>query len=230
MKIEGTPPYKNAIVASTDSIYFLEHGQAFVNSCRKQENYPHIHIINPTTQAHSLAEKLKVDYTFENTINVSKTYYACNRFLVAPQLLSKQVKLLILDIDCYMNKHFEFFDNHINLGLYIRKPLAPNGWTNRGTKVAAGIVYLTEKARAYIELVNILLQDLGIEKWFVDQVALYEAWEILYKDRHDYIVFDNTHLDWEFTKDSIVWTGKGSRKRNNKTYLIKKKEYENCSI
>ena len=40
------------------------------------------------------------------------------------------------------------------------------------------------------------------------------------------LVFDNDFMDWEFREGTTVWTGKGSRKFDNPTYVNAKKEFD----
>ena len=39
-------------------------------------------------------------------------------------------------------------------------------------------------------------------------------------------VFDNDFMDWEFREGTVIWTGKGSRKFDNPTYVNAKNEFD----
>ena len=44
-------------------------------------------------------------------------------------------------------------------------------------------------------------------------------------DDKDITKFDGNFMDWEFLEGTIIWTGKGPRKYENKTYLEAKKKF-----
>jgi hypothetical protein len=87
-------------------------------------------------------------------------------------------------------------------------------------KVAAGALYLTESA---IGICHRIIEELNyLElRWFADQIAISRA----FADDVSSFRFDNKFMDWEFSDNSCIWTGKGDRKYNNEKYLEKKNYY-----
>ena len=61
--------------------------------------------------------------------------------------------------------------------------------------------------------------------WYADQIALYSSYQEL-KDKVSCFKFNISHMDWEFSESSYIWTGKGNRKYKNKKYLKRKEELE----
>lgn len=206
------------VLASCDSIYFLEHHEAFYYSALEQGLTPFINVVNPTKEVQNLVEKLEnVDYSFYKG-TPSRASLACNRFFIAEDYIEGGI--LITDIDCYFNKEMPHISEDI--GLFLREEQAFTGM-----RVAAGILWLkgNTASRVFINAVTNNIRNLD-RNWFVDQKAIYETYCKL-KDDLSIFKFTNVHMDWEFTSESCIWTGKGSRKYKNKTYLERKREIEN---
>jgi len=231
----GEIPKEPVVFAACDSKYFIEHGAAFVYSVTRFKNC-HIHVVNPTDEVFSLGTLLagtsenRVTFTFSD-VNFTgqnsdgeRTYYACLRFFVLPTILQSAEKVLVLDIDCLLMKDFEWPKQSI--GFFAREPL-PNssGWEREGTRVAAGAVYFDRsafsKAVDIEKLLYKMLKD-GQFRWFVDQYVLHE---VLWKNRRECLIFDSEFMDWEFQDGSVIWTGKGPRKYENKTYVGAKESF-----
>jgi hypothetical protein len=112
-----------------------------------------------------------------------------------------------------------------SIGLFVRTPLEGTvGWEREGTRIAAGIVYIqnTEETRNYMEKVSEFILYDKQPQWFLDQIALNTCRKYLTSPIY---VFDNRTMDWEFTPESTMWTGKGDRKYSNNTYLRKKMDF-----
>lgn len=241
MQIIGDIPKRFSIVASCDEAYLKDHGQAFAASCGLANNNMHIHIVNPSNESFNFAldmsKKLKniTDCAFTCTYEETdlsvytpeerRTYYACSRFLLADKLLQLgSGSLLLSDIDCVVMKHIE--EPNADLGLFLREPLEGTvGWEQAGTRVAAGVVYYHYTLGWFAERVARYI-DNNKKIWFLDQVALSNT----YNNNKDFLsvfrLFDSRFMDWEFREGTTMWTGKGPRKYENKTYLAKKKEFE----
>ena len=70
---------------------------------------------------------------------------------------------------------------------------------------------------------TILSTGNNLTTWFSEQVALYNAYNLKLAE------FSNlpmSYIDWEFNKDSIIWTAKGSTK-SNPIYQLEETLYEN---
>ncbi len=154
-------PDKLCVMASCDQAYLESHAPAFVASNAIAGNSIHIHLMQqPTMRQVNIAKltSLKLRYnalargthmTFSiETLNIPKgvnsetlrTYYASNRFLVAPQLLSTGCAMYLSDIDSIFMSKMEKLDSDV--GLFLRESLPGTvGWEALGTKVAAGLVY-----------------------------------------------------------------------------------------
>ena len=229
-------PSGDIVYGACDSLYWNDHVPPLLASCNKVGNDLHIHVVNPVEHVFedysNLKRQVGVNFTmsYESTdLNLvdTRTYYACSRFMVADKILSKVNSMLVTDVDALVMKKLEFPE--AKLGLFLRDSLPGTvGWEQQGTKVAAGIVYLTQDSYNFISGVNKKIKSYGL-RWFVDQVALYEQYiEEGWDKRSDFIDFGADVMDWQFLPDSYIWTGKGERKYNNTTYVNKKIEFHKC--
>lgn len=212
------------VLACCDEEYFLSHAPAFVNSALSVGFYPHIHVINPRkTETFQLLNRIPSKST-EESLDTSKEYYAGRRFTLAPEMIG-DTGILISDIDAIFNKHF--FPPEQDAGIFLREQeLFP------GMKVAAGLVWYNSSdngrrfANRVVELIN-----LTPKKWYYDQIALYRTYlDSLEDPTVSVFRFTRHHLDWSFSDDTAIWTGKGNRKYKNKKYLEKKAYYESLNI
>lgn len=230
-------PSGDIVYGACDSLYWNDHVPPLLASCNKAGNNLHIHVVNPVEHVFEEYQKLKaqvdmVNFTmsYESTdLNLvdSRTYYSCSRFLVADQILKQVDSMLVTDVDALVMKKLKFPE--AKLGLFLRDSLPGTvGWEQQGTKVAAGIVYLTQDSYPFIKGVNDRIKKYGL-RWFVDQVSLYEQYlDEGWDKRSDFIDFGADIMDWQFLPDSYIWTGKGDRKYNNQTYVAKKIEFHKC--
>ena len=232
---QGLRPEGDIIFASCDGKYFQEHAAPFVSSANVARNNAHIHVINPDVDTRALMRdfslrKLNISMTlsleYTNLTSVDETtYFASNRFMIASHLLDHVRRVMVLDIDCLIMSHIEFPQN-IHLGLFLRES-APgtSGWVALGTKVAAGLVFVSRDSKEFLLGVQRRVFRHGLV-WYVDQVALYEQYiDEGWEGNPRFLNFNNGDLDWEFTEGSKIWTGKGERKHSNSIYLEKKKEF-----
>lgn len=238
----GDIPSGSISLASCDSKYLYDHAPALVASCAISKNPLHLHVINANDDDWAFmqnlrirAKKLNPNFRFTLTsedTDVSdldqeqrRTYYACNRFIVANQLLNLGLdKIFITDVDSLFMKHVDFPD--ADVGLYIREPLATtNRWEHEGTRVAAGAVFYDRTALLFAqEVINLIMS--GDLRWFLDQIALNMTYQ-KYKDQIRVHHFDSNFMDWEFREGTTIWTGKGPRKYDNPIYVAKKNEFTN---
>jgi hypothetical protein len=228
-------PKGDVLFASCDSVYFHDHAIPLIASANVAGNDIHVHVVNPVehvfTEIHKVAhqtDNINVTFSYENTdlsLVDSRTYYASNRFMVAEQILQHADRLMIIDTDCLIMDTIEFPEGK-TLGLFTRDSLpGTQGWEQRGTKVAAGIVLLTQETIPYIQGVAARVKEYGL-RWFVDQVALYEQYLHDGFDKSDkFIDFSDMDMDWNFVAGSKIWTGKGERKYKNMTYVDKKRQF-----
>ena len=228
ISIEGELPKDPCVFAAADNKYFLENGPAFVYSVDDINKPIHIHIINPVSESKELAETLAA--TTKNTLTFSyhtsnvpstqeakSTLFACVRFLVLPEILLSCKRVMVLDIDCMVMKHFDFPENSI--GYFPR-----DYETRKETKVAAGVLYFDASAINVVQDIKEEIKNVSL-KWYDDQIALNTVLSKI--PRTKITAFDQKFMDWDFIKDTTIWTGKGNRKYRNKKYLAKKKQIVN---
>jgi hypothetical protein len=235
----GEMPTSPVVFAACDSKYFLEHAAPLIYSASEVgKKDVHVHIVNPTDEAISLAgvlnatTKQRVTYTYNDmefpdwTPEMIRAYYASLRFLVAPHILQTCGAMLILDVDCMVMNEFEYPSKPI--GYFPRESLPGTvGWEAEGTKVAAGAVYYGQGSIDVAAGVADELSKLPLQ-WFNDQIALSKTFSRVQQgDVFHY--FDGDFMDWEFNEGSIIWTGKGSRKYDNVDYVAQK-NYWNESV
>lgn len=206
------------VLASCDSIYFMEHYKAFYFSAKNVGYTPNIVVINPTEEVRRIGDSLdNISYIIDK--NPGKVNYSINRFMIADSFIQDD-GILITDIDCFFNKKLPEIKEDIGLFLreYEKFP---------GMKVAAGIVWINNTSNGILFAKKLKSQiNKKPKNWFVDQYALYEVYLNL-KDSLSVFTFHKQHMDWEFTDMSYMWTGKGDRKYKNKEYLRRKREIEN---
>lgn len=240
-------PDSLCIMASCDDLYLDAHGPAFVASNAVADNSIHIHVMEMPQQIrretitklnrlriryNAVARKGKMTFSIENVrvppgtnSEMMRTYFASNRFLVAPQLLEAGGAMYLSDIDSLFNEKLRKID--ADVGLFLRDSLPGTvGWEALGTKVAAGLVYYSGSpgSRDFAAKVYNNIAQNGLT-WFTDQVALYQAYQYYEKDL-SFHKFDGSVMDWEFIEGTPIWTGKGNRKDKNDKYLVRKRQYE----
>jgi len=219
MKIVNKTPVGDTLFASCDDKYYKDHGKTFINSAIRNGNKVHIHLVNPSDESLNDAIKLGATTSYETTTieGDPKIYYACSRFLCIAEFVDifKDVRWMILDIDCLVLDKIEFPDAPV--GLFFRHCVPA-----KERKVAAGVVYVGKGGGQYIKRVAEYIKTMKLA-WFADQIALWEKSQTSNVDKiHN---FDSKFMDWEFIEGTKIWTAKGPRK-TDPTYLAKKKEFE----
>lgn len=244
MNIRGELPYGFVTLVSCDSGYLHAHAPAFISSCAKAGNSVHLHVVNPEKNDWEFMKTIRtyasamVNHNIQITLSSEetdlsqlgaeniRTYYACNRFLVAPELMSRaagKLSLMITDIDCIFMKHVD--EPTEQLGIFFREPLPGTvGWEADGSRVAAGAVYCHHTAQDFMTSVAKRIRQYEYH-WFLDQYALNVTY-IEQKDKYSCKAFDAQFMDWNFIEGTAIWTGKGDRKYSNQVYLAKKKQFE----
>ena len=235
--IIGERPRKFCLFTSCDPKYLRDHARAYISSCAKAGNNVHLHVINASVNDWTYMQILKMGYKHmypsgEMTVSSEdtdlssisqeqkRTYYACNRFIVASSVITQP--MLITDIDCLIMKHIDPLET--DLGIFLREPLpGVNDWEREGSRVAAGAVFVKETAKDFLESVAQIILDNEL-RWFLDQTALSISYQH-FKNKYSWFAFGTDFLDWEFLPNTKIWTGKGDRKYNNPQYLNSKKHY-----
>lgn len=230
VKIYGEIPTHPVVFAACDNHYFKEHAPSLVYSSNDIGKDIHIHITEADQDAYNIANILatdtdvKVTFSYNDKENMGRgqrTYYSCLRFLVLPLILPHAQKVLTVDVDGLMMKDFDWPEEPA--GYFPREPLAGTvGWEAQGTKVAAGAVYMDNRA---VDLAKAVAQRIGEGpwQWFLDQVALSQSFARV--NDSQVRKFGPDFMDWEFKEGTTIWTGKGPRKYENPVYVMKKKEF-----
>jgi len=230
MSIYGEVPSYPVVFAACDKHYFKEHAPSLVYSCNDVGKDVHIHVTEAEQETYNIANILNTDTdvkcTFsynekENMGRGQRTYYACLRFLVLPVILPHAKKVMTVDVDCMIMKDFGWPE--LPAGFFPREPIPGTvGWENEGTRVAAGAVYMDDRALPLAEAVAERIQQ-GPWEWFLDQIALSESFARV--DDSQLEKFDSEFMDWEFKDGTTIWTGKGDRKFNDLRYVEMKKKF-----
>lgn len=239
------------LFASCDPIYLREHAPALMASAAEANNNLHIHIINGEGEEVRFMDSLrqkwekltnaKLSYTwgkqFALGINAgeNRTIFACDRFVTVTDIITKDNLIdknntnsyLIIDVDCLIMKHIE--EPKADIGLFFREPLPGTvGWEQDGTRIAAGAVYYGPSSYYFALQVDERIRK-GPYVWFLDQIALNEAYDVN-KDGYTFEKFTPEFMDWEFIDGTTIWTGKGPRKYNNPKYVAMKQHYHGKMI
>lgn len=229
------------LYASCDPIYLRDHAPALMASAAKANNNLHIHIINGGGEEVRFMDGLRqkwenmtdaaLSYTWDKQFAIgmtpaeNRTIFACDRFVTVTDIIVNHNinSYLIIDVDCLIMKHIE--EPKADIGLFFREPLPGTvGWEYAGTRIAAGAVYYSPSSYMFALQVDERVRK-GPYVWFLDQIALNEAYEDN-KDKYTFEKFTPEFLDWEFKEGTTIWTGKGPRKHDNPTYVAKKQYFD----
>jgi hypothetical protein len=231
-----------------DETYFYHHGYEFCRSATEHGNSVLGHIFvslqgdpyekqqmynmsyarmatlkNADIKIELMDTKLYTDVLKTADIRDYRALYASMRFLNMPKLID-DMPLLISDVDSIILDKIEI-EPEYDLGLFLREnnSMGGNDYEQQGMKIAAGAVYVTPRARQFIQVVHDTLISNPFQ-WFNDQHALYKAYQLV-KDKYKIKHFDDNFMNWDFNKKAPIWTGKGNRKYDDQTYLDMKKKY-----
>ena len=200
--IYGELPNKPVVFAACDKEYFFEHAPSLIYSLNDIGKDIHIHICDPNPAVHRLEtllrEDIDVDITYTyNDIGATpidvRAYYSCLRFMVLPEILRTANKVLTVDTDCVFMNSFEYPETPT--GYFPRKPLQGTvGWEAKGTQVAAGCVYMDNRAIPIANAVAYRISE-GPMRWFIDQISLAEVFERV--EDKDITKFDGNFISFE---------------------------------
>lgn len=157
-----------------------------------------------------------------------RAFFASIRFMLLDEVVSSEYEkhgngVLVVDIDSFINKKISIPKKY-DMGLFLRlnEDLGATEYEKRGMKIAAGAVYVTEKAHRFTQAVSSLMR-ITPKVWFCDQEVLYRVYSNL-KDEYEIKQFDNSFLDWEFDNSKAsIYTGKGDRKNTEKYKKLREK-------
>lgn len=229
-KLEG-----QVLLTSCDSVYFNTYAPALFQSAVVANTAIHFNVVNPSSMAAETMlrfgnhpsdanNKVSVSFTYVELQEVDeKVYYCCDRFALARDLiaLNKDLTVLTIDVDSLIMKPLPDLTK-IDLGLWLR-PTGP-----AGMNLLAGMCMFSDKSLDFIDEACTRMETAGFKTWFDDQRALWDTFKGYTKSGIFFQDFAQTHpplLDWTFTDDSHIWTGKGPRKHVNKKYVAKFNEF-----
>lgn len=171
--------------------------------------------------------KLFLDLVTSLNIKDYKAFFASYRFLNLPRLI-EELPFVVLDVDSIVNRKLDIPEEY-DIGLFLRESndIGSNVYEQEGMKVAAGALYLTDRAKSFIKHVHDNLLNAEF-KWFCDQHGIFQAYNKI-KDNLNVLDFSKSNppfLDWQFdNQDAYVFTGKGDRKYSDQKYLQLKKRW-----
>ena len=219
------------VLASCDSNYFLAFGRTFYTSAILKGYDPIINVINPTEEVLNLSFGIpNIDFTYSS--NNRYTYYASNRFIIAPKYIEDG--LLISDIDSIFRNPFPTDD----MAEMIKTPMGLCIRPGRGLpEILAGLVWYngSKISHHFAEKASALLDELCAQdvEWGVDQTILTSLYRKL-KKKYCYPLRvsqkEQAHMSYRMAKNACIWTGKGTAKYLDNTYLNYTKEINDSSI
>ncbi|WP_439670930.1 hypothetical protein AEMCBJ_15050 [Cupriavidus necator] len=229
------PNDKLLIVTACDSAY-INYAFSLINSIEKfSPGFPiHLHIVNPEgglieklTRARETLDSCRLTYSWEQTdlarltLEQRRSYYASARFLALQQWLPVlSLPVLCLDADSLVINpiDFDFTDKRDVDVCLVRRDLG-NEKPAEHLSVATGTIWINHSNGAK-KLISAIADELrlifaqGEAGWFVDQVSFFRQMTRLASEVQ-VLNIKRKYADWEFRADSIVWAGKGDRKKTD---------------
>lgn len=142
----------NIVLASCDIKYKELYSDTFGKSLSKLNQPYHIHVVE------------------DNPWN-DKSYYACARYLILPEMIEEHGGVFVSDIDAIFFRPIPFPNTKI--GYVKTEPKAfREEWDQRGMHVLAGVFYCSD-----VDIANRIKERILElpKKWFVDQIAIWEV-------------------------------------------------------
>ena len=159
-----------------------------------------------------------VEYEDSFSPNETKALAANHRVIFINQLLKKHFKTIFyLDCDSIVRANLKEHLNELaasDISIIFRHN------HDERSKVAAGAILFQNNSntkeflRRWVEKIQPIKNY-----WFADQITFYET----YLETKHFIDFKNLRAemnDWSFNDKSMIWAGKGNRKRQNLIYLL----------
>ena len=174
-----------------------------------QLSFNSVALINEIKNNFANFDFISVDplHLLEDNWPSKKTYYACRRFLLMPELLLRYKKLWVTDIDVMFLKAFPEIQSCLGYSLSLEKPRPGSKNYERrktGTIIKGDMIYADD--RFYDQAVRIREHILASDrKWYADQLALFD-------------VFNNVN-DYQLVTRSAMKRSE-LNKWNNDSYLI----------
>lgn len=212
------------LVTAADSEYFCQYAPALIESCIQNGTKLWMVVANPSDKCKNLLNYVQLAEFRKLDINVATTmvpytpepaWYATLRFDFARELLQWRCvdRCLIIDVDSYLRRPIPQFAE-FNLGLWLRE-----NEKEPGMQLLAGCSLFSQSTLPMLETMMAEVGRLGYYQHFVDQLALYKAYQQWRGDKFINFAKWGPLIDWDFTEQGYIWTGKGPRKHENLLYI-----------
>lgn len=200
--------------AAADSVYFRRYAKAVSKSVEQNAGKTallHFHIINPDCQAIRLAQELEVssrlNYSTES-VDLSefsetqrKTYFACARYRLLPELMSKYYSpIVVVDMDQILigdPAHLLSYSQNYDVSLVRFDHQAANILSLFSATLA--VFSPNSKAKEFANrlsaYVNQAIEEPYRLMWHLDQAAIARAYTVMPNIRYGSIPLQMLHLD-----------------------------------
>lgn len=236
-------PEDVVIFCVADNSYFWDHALILLGSLGRHSPGAkcHVHVINPDPAVAQAVEMigsslpdLTLSYSYEHadlegcSAAYVRTYYASVRFVRLAELVAKSpASYVCLDADCIVRGDVAAAVSSLDIedvAIRMRFDERPH------MTVAAGALILrpTAAAAKFINRVSSLIAptlEAREAVWFLDQVVLSHVQREHGDADVSFRQLDMTHIDWFFRESSLVWTGKGPRKSEDRRYTDEVSRY-----
>ena len=229
MELEEINPEKINIVCVSDAKYikYLKHLLKSLNYSNNSNNLINVHLclINiifkkrMTKKLLSIYPRLKIQFLDKKFgYKHEKIAFCANhRVHFIENLLQQQIDSIIyMDVDSLIRKKIAYkklFDENFDIKIHFRNT------ADHRMKVATGVIAIRNNAasKKFFQEWRGAISPLKFE-WFADQVTFHELYE-KHKKNMNFSHLTKTYIDWDFQNESIIWSGKGDRKKKNEKYL-----------
>lgn len=131
------------------------------------------------------------------------------RFHLLPDLLKEHEAVLMVDMDSVFRGHIDI-DGKFDAGIFLR-----DNAHEVNKKVLGSAFYCTSRA---IELAQWMSDSLRKEPdWYWDQRKLWRMYQ-KFNGQYDFFHMGPKFISWDCHDESLIWTGKGSRKDWDETF------------
>lgn len=158
-------PTQPIVLASCNQEYYDLYGASFEKSLEKLDQPYHIHHCQEPPSDW-------VDAKPGHIIGMEKTWYACSRYYVLPEMIEEHGGVFVSDIDVIFTQAIPFPKKE-PIGRVKTSPKQfRSEWEQRGMHVMAGFFYCSD-----IDIATQIKNKISElpKRWFVDQVAIHEV-------------------------------------------------------
>lgn len=245
-KLPTRPRY---FFGAADTTFFERFARALAMSADKMGNPLHMHVINPSSRAFAMANRINAmptvsvtwaaDERFSEFEGQSRsTYYSNVRTFALPHLLRMPgtERVVVIDFDSLFNRPYGLYADTKPIGLFLRdtwqvkpptaeqiaqmKAIGRDTWVDMPTDekrrltMTLGSMWWVDASHVdYAQACADYVTKQGFT-WMIEQAALYEVMHAmgLRDSVSDIALFIPPALDWRFSREGMLWTGKGPRK------------------